>query len=300
MTLAVILLNWNAADRTLAVARSLQNWMRIKPAIYVVDNASADADRIKLSREGSSLNLLVNSINAGFGGGNNTALRDILTRRHEMVLLLNNDAELTEQNALVLLDHLVQNPGLAVVGPLLLDRPDATSCAAGGRNIAWHIHTHYRRLMTSNAIRHAPAARIPVDYIPGTALLIRTALFKELDLFDEDYFFSGEIADFCFRAQRAGYRCCVATNARAIHGPDHDSPLRRTLYVYYSLRNRFLFIRKFYPNYQRGLFAWWTMIGHLMAVRARWCNEPDRERAIMLALRDGRSGVFGNHNEYFT
>lgn len=300
MTLAVVLLNWNAAERTLAVVRSLQDWTRIKPTIYVVDNASTDEDKATLSRGITSVHLLVNETNRGFAGGNNVALRAILSRHHDAVLLLNNDAELKERDAVVLLDHLAQNPAVAAVGPLLLDHAEARSCTAGGRNIAWHAHTHCRRSLISPRLQQAPAARLPVDYIPGTAILIRTSLFRELGLLDENYFFSGEVADFCLRAQRAGYRCCVAANAQAIHGPDHDTPLRRTLYLYYSLRNRFLLIRKFYPNTQRGLFAWWTMIGHLMAVRARWRGDKNRVRAIMLALRDGHAGVFGNHNEYFT
>jgi len=71
-------------------------------------------------------------------------------------------------------------------------------------------------------------------------------------LLDEDYFFSGEIADLCYRASKKDLKNVVFPEWICRHSPE-DSALRSYVYKYYSLRNRFLFIKKHKLNKSRYL-----------------------------------------------
>jgi GT2 family glycosyltransferase len=136
-----------------------------------------------------------------------------------------------------------------------------------------------------------------VDYVPGTAVVVRAAVFHRVGLLDEAYFFAGELADLCRRAGREGYVSAIHLEALAEHHLDRSAPRRGHLYAYYVLRNRFLFVQKFHGGERGRLYALWTSYGlalwaaHLL--RGRW----QQARAIRLALTDGLAGRFGDQNE---
>ena len=139
-----------------------------------------------------------------------------------------------------------------------------------------------------------------VDYVPGTVFLARTSVFKEIGLFDQEYFFSGEIADFCNRARNRGHRICVDLEVEARHDP-HLTPirLRETLYIYYGLRNRFLYIKKHYARKKMIYFAFWTMIGAGGLARAIWQRKKAKAWAIVSALTHAYGGRYGDQNVAF-
>ena len=118
-------------------------------------------------------------------------------------------------------------------------------------------------------------------------------------MLDENYFFSGEIADFCKRVRDAGYRVCIDLKVQARHHSDHAEPLRKTLYVYYSLRNRFLYVRKHHRGMRALYFLYWFGVGTLMIGRALIKGQLAKARAICLALLDGLAGRYGNQNAKF-
>ncbi len=160
--------------------------------------------------------------------------------------------------------------------------------SAGGRDVAWHADTHLHAIPSPEPY--------PVDYVPGTAILIRADLFKTLGLLDETYFISGEIADFCLRARRQGARMLIDPHVTVYHDQGRSSELRVAFYTYYFLRNRFLFVGKFYPHLRWLLIPRWTMFG-LVSVTGSWLRgQRRRARALLLGLRHGLSGQFGDRS----
>jgi GT2 family glycosyltransferase len=272
----------------------------------VVDNASRDNSHELIPRAYPSVSFIYNPVNLGFAGGNNVALRKIIAGGTDAVLLLNNDAVIGEELVMHLLAKLRDNPRLGMVGPLLEEQQGSRRIiVAGGRDMARYPRT---RIVRNSAIPEGrdgqpvyPAdvdSLSEVDYVPGAAVMIRTDVLRKIGLFDEDYFFSGEMADLCRRAHEAGWTCAVLQDALAIHQPAGGS-LRDTLYLYYSLRNRFLFVRKHESESRRLLSAFWFVCGILMAILAFVRGRPARMRAVWLALCDGLAGRYGNRNCLF-
>jgi GT2 family glycosyltransferase len=299
MKWAVILLNWNSAEQTAETVRALRRWHRLHPDLCLVDNGSTDSDRATLLSLCQTERILINPRNLGYAGGLNAALAVLRPDGYDAFLFLNTDARIPEEDAERLISRLEENPHLGIVGPILTEyHGHQVRVDAGGRNIAFHLDTRCR-------VPHPPPSVSPFDpavlfcaYVPGTVVLIRDRVFESVGDLDETYFFSGEIADFCRRAHKAGFGCAVLPAARAEHNSG-ESPLRATLYLYYSLRNRFLYIRKFYPRAAVPLNLYWVLLAQLMALLALLTGRMGRLRAIYLALRDGLTGRFGSHHDYF-
>ena len=290
--MSVVILNWNNAADTIACARALQGWSTLKPEIWVVDNASTDGSAAMIQRDCPAVRLIRNPENRGFAGGNNAAIREILNENKSgAILLLNNDARLAESDVAELFQTLEKHPQVGIVGPAI---DEAGRLSTGGRDIAWHVYSRRWSGETSSKDE-----LIEADYVSGTAALVRVDVFRQAGMFDEDYFFSGEMADFCRRAKQKAFLCCVSLAARAAHDTHHASALRDTLYVYYNLRNRFLYVRKFYPLLKLALIPGWIACGLLMGARALVVGQAAKARAVTLALRDGILNRYGNRNDKF-
>ncbi|MBU4366052.1 MAG: glycosyltransferase family 2 protein [Verrucomicrobia bacterium] len=309
MNVAVVILNWNQAAATIRCVEAVAAWTHVAPDIWVVDNASQDGSRDLIPKQCPTAHVLASDSNLGFAGGNNLALRRILSAQSDVVLLLNNDAVITEDQVQHLLTELETHPCLGLVGPLLDERrglPARSAPAkaglqqvfiAGGRDIARHLGTRHEEKAADLPALIATHRLLDVDYVPGTVALIRAEVFRIVGLFDEDYFFSGEMADFCRRAGVQGYASAVCPHAWATHEPGGGA--RSTLYRYYTLRNRFLYIRKFNPS-RRALYAClWSAVALAMAARSLIQGRPVEARAAWRALRDGLAGRFGNRNALF-
>lgn len=295
MQIAVVLLNWNAAADTLDTLTRLVAWRTLRPHIYVVDNASTGDDALQIDGRLGQLQrparLIESGENRGFGGGTNLGIQAALADGAEAILLLNNDAQIGEEALLQLVETLTLDAQIGVIGPLLFDSERGALQAAGGLNPALHHHT--RRLT------YPPAPLFDVDYVIGAVALMRAELFAQIGLLDERYFFSLEVADFCMGVRRAGYQCVVDSRARATHDLVRSSPLRSTLYIYYTVRNRLLFIRKNYRWARAPLWSFWSIYSLVLIFKLLLAKQPASARAAWFGLMHGWQGKYGGRNELF-
>ncbi|NCD34219.1 MAG: glycosyltransferase family 2 protein [Spartobacteria bacterium] len=290
---AVVLLNWNHAEDTVQVVRRLLEWKSLKPVVYVVDNGSDDPSGLDyLPAEAVCLR---NKRNRGFAGGNNTGIRAALDMGAEYIALCNYDAEIDESVMMTLLQVMRDHAEVGAVGPLMLETGTAgDTLYAGGRDISRYMRTRKELVSTCSV-----PSLIEVDYVPGTCILLRREVFEQCGLLDEDYFFSGEVADLCARVRSAGFRSVICSAVRIVHVLD-KAPLRNALYAYYSFRNRFLYIRKHVGTLLIPIFyMYWTGLILLMVIRAVLNRNRAQARALILAWCDGVRGRWGNRNRLF-
>jgi GT2 family glycosyltransferase len=292
VNLSVVVLNWNAAEDTARCIRSVLAWEIHKPkcetTIWVVDNASRPPGIESLRSEFADVKFLESPVNRGFAGACNLGIEAAQDAGSDVVLLLNNDAVVNGPSVSSMLETLQSDPSIGIVGPSLWDRDKLLS--VGGRDIARFGATHVKPA-------RPPEQLLEVDYVSGTVALITSEALDEVGLLDEDYFFAGEMADFCLRAKQQGLRSVTDVRARANHDLARSSKLRETLYAYYMFRNRFLYIRKHYPNRRRRLYALWTLRGAYAVLKALASADLPRAKAIGLGVCDGWSGHFGGQND---
>jgi GT2 family glycosyltransferase len=287
----IVILNWNNASDTIVTVQTIQTWKALSPIIWVVDNGSQDDSVERIRRECPGVRLLLSDHNLGFAAGNNLAIRQALTEgQTSCFLLLNNDAVIDEAGARQLLDTLAATQA-GIVGPILRDPPPARSLqAAGGLSPVWRVDTHMYDIPDESA-------PYPVDYVPGTAILIAAEVFERVGLLDEDYFISGEIADFCLRARCQDYHPLIDPTVTVYHDTGRSSDLRMAFYAYYFMRNRFLFVRKFYPHLRWLLEPRWALFGLASAASSVLRGNRRRAKALLLASQHGLKGQFGDRSQ---
>ena len=299
MALSVVIVNWRNEDDTIRCVRAVRDWSSLNPQIVVVDNESTKSSRAALAQVVPT-DLICSEINLGYGGGNNLGVRRALQGDAEYILLLNSDAEIAENAARSLIEKLETHSEVSILGPVIRERSEeGEHYYIGGRDIARSRQT--RIAAEAGDLAHMPGyPLITVDYVPGAVFLARRAVFEQIGLLDERFFFSGEIADFCRRAIAAKHGASIDLEVTATHDATRVPKSRRdTLYVYYSLRNRMLYARKHYPAKTFKHLAFWTGVCALEIGRALMRHEIPRSRAILLALRDGYANRSGNQNAAF-
>jgi GT2 family glycosyltransferase len=289
-TLAVIIINWNAAADTLACLANVAQWRCVTPCVWVVDNGSQPADRKTLAealaRQPFACTLLQNEENLGFAGGTNAGLRAVLAVGDSPILLLNNDARIDDSDLQQLLTTFAAHPYIGWLGPLLYHGEKLHS--AGRRNPV----LHHNSLITT--LPQTPL--LEVDFISGSVALVRAELLRKIGLLDEEYFFNTEVADHCHRAREVGYQTVVDCHARAHHNLDRSSSLRSTLYVYYIIRNRFVYVRKRYHAAVWPLTGVWVIYCLLLTAKLRLSGQHAQAQAVYMGMSDGVSKRWGGQN----
>jgi GT2 family glycosyltransferase len=102
--------------------------------------------------------------------------------------------------------------------------------------------------------------------VSGACLMARRAMFDQIGLLDERFFFSSEETDLCYRAHRAGWKIAHIPSARVIHicaGSTGVTPRR----IFLLYQGKLLYFRKHYGFLaSRILFASMQMVTRFKAL----------------------------------
>ena len=241
-----VVLNWNRRDDTRECLESLA--ASDEPVgVVLVDNGSTECPAGELvagarSERFAGLELVANAENLGFARGMNAGIRRALERDPRHVWILNNDVVVDPLAARRLADALDERADVAAAGPLVYDRghPGVLSNAGGRVSLArgrtWHVHEG----------RATPpcASPYPVDYVEGSAPMLRALDLREQGGFDEAYGAYWEDVDWCLAARRRGRGVIVVPSARAFHRVSASSGVHSEYAMYHRARNRFRCVRK--------------------------------------------------------
>lgn len=211
---AIILVNWNGADDTIACLRSLQ-----KAAgdfiVVIADNASDDDSLqhigtfIKENDDEGRFYLLPLDNNYGFAVGNNKALGFAARFSPDTYMLLNNDTEVEPDFLTRLVAFSAANPQYRALTPRINYFDD--------KNVIWEcggdIKTGRRVVKYANMDAKVLGGVdfLPITSISGCALFFYPELLDVGgNLFTDRYFFGEEDFEFSMRMKKSGVRmACV-------------------------------------------------------------------------------------------
>ena len=154
----------------------------IPTEVLVLCNGAAPDVVAFAQRQLTGARVFVSPVNLGFGGGNNKLAREA---RGELLLLLNDDAEVEPGWLEPLVQTLDEHPRAAAVGSRILF-PDGRVQEAGS--------VLFDDASTAPVGRGLPpgsgawAFRRRVDYTSANSLLLRASAYDEVGGFDEDYY----------------------------------------------------------------------------------------------------------------
>jgi len=273
---AIVVLNYKGIDDTLTCLASLAKQSFKDFTIIAVENGSIDksVDEFKKleKKYGDKLHTIYNEKNLGFAGGVNCGIRYALENSYDKIALFNNDAT-ADKDWLKQLIETSDKEKAGITTGLLLHEDGKTIDSTGDWYSSWGLPFPRNR---NDKTEKAPGAE-PVFSASGGASLYRAELFKDIGLFDEDFFVYYEDTDISFRAQLAGYKIIYTPKAVAYHKQGATSNrMPGGFTIYHTFKNLPLLFTKNVPGgllFSVGIrfwFAYIMMLGHAIKKRRGW------------------------------
>jgi hypothetical protein len=205
--IAVVILNWNGVQ---LLEQFLPSIIQYSPeaTIYVADNASTDDSISFVEQYFPTIKIVKNTDNFGFAQGYNEALKHIDA---EIYALVNSDIEVTENWLKPIIETFEKESKTAIIQPKILDYKNKAyfeyAGAAGGFIDKYgYPYCRGRIFETIEKDNGQYDNDCEITWASGACFFIRSAVYKELDGFDNEFFAHQEEIDLCWRALNKGYK----------------------------------------------------------------------------------------------
>lgn len=307
LSLTIIIVNFRTPKLTLDCLESLAREQTTFPHFraVVVDNGSGDDSASLLQSQmdanawGHWCQLLPLDTNLGFAGGNNTGIRWVWEQdakegqsRTTYVLLLNSDTIVHPGCLKYCVEAMEAQPRLGTMSCKLLNADGSLQIVArkymsplrllvGVTGLPWKMPSWFGwaqleyRGWDMNREAGAP------EWIGGAFMLLRTETMDQVGLLDEDFFFYGEDAEYCFRIHRSGWSILYDPSVTTTHLGGASSDPSRLMTEAKSKavwRARYLFLSKCYGR----LAMWLVRIIDILVITAKrlWFRVTGRADSI--------------------
>jgi GT2 family glycosyltransferase len=273
---AVILLNWNTPQHSIACIHSLNHFCESKNFdIIVADNGSTDGSLAILQAAFPSLTYIDNQTNLGFAEGNNRALTYSMEQGYRYSMLLNTDTLVEMDVVAGLLTHMELYPEAAGVQPAIYWMHDKTSIWNGDCYVNGVLGYTYNK-----KTKDLPQVFNKVQWLTGCCCLLRNSVLAKTGGFNARFFLYYEDVELSYQLRAAGYELHYLPSVSMYHeagasgkaAKDKEGTLSPIIH-YYVNRNKIWFFRKygnpwFYPlmllynaPYFVGLLAYFMLRG---------------------------------------
>lgn len=258
---AIIILNWNGADDTLACLESLAK-AEGDFRVYVVDNGSSDdsLQRIEawLGAHAAFDGCLVPlDKNYGFARGNNKGIAVARQDNPDSYLLLNNDTEVRPDFLVQLKRFSQKNPLYRILTPKInfyYDKQKIWNC---GGVLRFGFRKYYYAGESNSAVRETGS--IPISFVTGCALYFYPELLdEEGKLLTERFFFGEEDFELSLRMKAQHVKMACVLDSLIYHkvGASGNKMLHSGK-VYLHYLNRFVDIRIHKPSF---FYKCWAVV----------------------------------------
>lgn len=247
---AVILLNWNTPQHTIACIASLQQYCNIALFdIIVADNGSTDDSLAIIKAQYPDLIYIDNKENLGFAEGNNRALVYSIDQGYAYSLVMNNDTLVDEDIVSKLSTHLNQHPTTAAVQPNIYWLHNKTEI--------WNGEGKFNALLGSVSSPALPtnftAEYKKVEWVTGCGMLLRNSALQKSGLFNKQFFLYYEDVELSFRLRKNGFELHLLQGCKMYHEAGVSAkkqPAKKEgnlspIIHYYTCRNLFWFLRRY-------------------------------------------------------
>lgn len=275
---AVVVLNWNGWQDTLACVRSVLAQADSSTRVLVCDNGSTDGsfERLQegLAGEGrvcmtaqdavgvtqpwpEPVWLVQNGANLGFAGGCNVGLMLAVRCGFDFIWLLNNDTEVEPGAQQAMVARMQQDASIGLCGSRLVyfDEPQMVQARGGAvYNAHWGVSRHMGVHSAATDPEDAQKIEAQMDYVVGASMMVSRSFVDAVGPMTEDYFLYFEELDWAERGRAKGFRLGYAPGSVVRHkegatiGSSHTGT-GSMLSMRYLTRNRLRFTARFYPQW---------------------------------------------------
>jgi N-acetylglucosaminyl-diphospho-decaprenol L-rhamnosyltransferase len=222
--LAVVIVNYNSGAFLPPCLASVYGAAGdVSLDVVVVDNASRDGSAHQAAGKHPAARIIENPVNRGFAAAANQGLRSTAA---PFALLLNPDAQITGGTLAALLKVAGERPRAGAIG-LLVRNPDG-SVQPSARKVPGLLeslgHAFLGPFLPNNRFSRSytmadwdRTTEREVEWISGSAMLLRREAYEAVGGFDEGYFMYVEDVDLCTRMRKAGWTVLFSPEVEVVH-----------------------------------------------------------------------------------
>lgn len=225
--------------------------------------------------------LIQTGANLGFAGGNNVGLKYALNRGDcDFAWLLNNDTVVRPDALSCLVRRMNERSDAGICGSTLVyyDNPTKVQAWGGCDYNRWFARGGNLGNFTDAAtLPDADAVERQLGYVVGASMLVRKAFLEQIGFMNEQYFLTFEEIDWATRA-KGRFTLAYAPGSVVYHreggatGSHRVRSRRSTLSEFYTIRNRVLFTRNYYPFALASVLCAIGLSAGYRLVGRRWAN----------------------------
>lgn len=230
MSVAISIVEYNTSQLLKNCLKSIfDKTFKNKMTVWVVDNASSDDSVEMIKKNFPQVKLIESKQNLGFAGGHNLALKKI---KDKYVVILNSDTILDEViDGMV--DFMENNPEVGIASCKILDfagllQPNAGDSLNFFSILNWLFNLEVLGINYSlhRSDRKYYESPHEVGWVSGSFMIIRGEVFQRIGYLNDEYFMYFEDVEFCFRAQKAGFKIMINPkfNLKHLSGGSLDNP----------------------------------------------------------------------------
>jgi GT2 family glycosyltransferase len=283
---AVVVLNWNGGDDTLACLESLQASAE-RPYVIVVDNGSTDDSLSRIEASALADEIVATRDNLGYAAGNNVGLRRALDGQFAVIAVMNNDT-VVAPDALELLREQLAGPTPLALSPDIryFDRSGESWFAGGVVDRGWPRHLQAVELVGDERPLR------PSQCLSGCCIVARRETWEQVGPFDPRYFLIFEDSDWSMRAVQHGVELYVVTASTIRHrvSSSFERGPASLLGNYYFVRNGLRFEARYFARHLPRFVVQWLVRPAPGLIRARHGDDLVFRWLGALAFATGRTG----------
>ncbi|MBI5458139.1 glycosyltransferase family 2 protein [Methanobacterium sp.] len=239
-----------------------------KPINLLEYTKEFDDPKVHMKKENTNrdqLILIKNDKNVGFPGGNNIGMKFALKFFNpDYILLLNNDT-VVEKN---FLGELVRNGDsegdIGILGPKIYFYDKPNIIWSSGCEISWKLSRGIQ-IGTNELDNGQYDTKKQVEYVSGSAFLIKSEVIKKIGLMDENYFLYFEESDWTLRTNKRGYNTLYVPQSKIWHKISRSGGgISNPIGLYYITRNRWIFMNKWASNKDYIIFIIYQIISAII------------------------------------
>jgi len=213
--LSAIIVNYNGGGLLANCVKSILESTYEEVEVVIIDNDSRDnsLEIIAEKFQGDArIKVYKNTQNVGFAEGANIGVN---RSTGAILFILNFDVELERQCIQKLVNILLSDKKIGIVGPKVLDYHDRKLIQHVGASL--DMYGFPRAVGEGEIDKGQFKKNIEVFYVPGLALMVKRSVVKENGLFDFKYFMFWEEIDLCWRTWLLNYSVVAVPSAVVYH-----------------------------------------------------------------------------------
>ncbi len=223
MDLSFIITHHNTPELLCLCLDSIKNNVQnIKYEIIVVDSESKETTKELIQEQYAKIKFIPFKKNTGYSKIANVGIKE---SRGKYVLILNADIIVLEKSISKMLEYIENHPDVGMVGPQLLDFTNNIqisyfSVPGPGMILARRTFlgkTKWGKKQIADKVLISNYQPVSVDWLQGSAIMVRKEALKKVGLLDERFFMYFEDADWCRRFRQNGYKVVYLPTAKMVH-----------------------------------------------------------------------------------